>query len=391
MHCSPADRFTGTAKARVAFAAVLAATLVAACGGNGTGTSATAAMKPVAVNNKGLWIANGTNVLEYVPSQLTGGATGSNVAPHLMLNSGVFGAPQGVTFDAAGNLWVMDPSGKVNGATAPALFEFSPAQLAALATNSTPDPIATLSSASLNFPQQSVFDAHGNQWVTDHNNNTVLVFTASQLALAGTNSINPAVIITSAAFNGPLGVAFDVNGNLWIANNGGVPGANGAMSAAGTTIVQFQAAHLPAPPSTGMLTPDLTPDVTLSDDGQNSIQAPWALVFDAEGDLWSSNANSPFTLVEFAKINLVASSAPVPAVTLSPTMVNGNATLNAPNGLCFDNVGDLAAMNSAGAFGFAFFGNKQLVTGATAPNDFIVGTATTLNAPAGCNFGPMVN
>jgi hypothetical protein len=72
-------------------------------------------------------------------------------------------------------------------------------------------------------------------------------------------------------------------------------------------------------------------------------------------------------------------------------MDNGNATLNAPNGICFDNVGDLAAMNSAGAFGVAFFTANQLVTGATLPSTFIVGGATTLNAPAGCNFGTLVN
>jgi len=29
------------------------------------------------------------------------------------------------------------------------------------------------------------------------------------------------------------------------------------------------------------------------------------------------------------------------------------ASLNAPNGICFDDVGDLAAANSAGAFGIA--------------------------------------
>jgi hypothetical protein len=48
-------------------------------------------------------------------------------------------------------------------------------------------------------------------------------------------------------------------------------------------------------------------------------------------------------------------------------------------------------LNSAGAFGVAFFTANQLVTGATVPSTFIVGTATPLNAPAGCNFGPMVN
>jgi len=341
-------------------------------------------------NTRGLWIANGTNVLEYIPSQLAVTGT-SDTAPHLANNSGSFGAPQGVTFDSAGNLWVMDPAAMINGKATPALLKFSAAQLAALGTTAAPDPVAVITSTALNFPQQSVFDAQGNQWVTDHNNNSVLVFTAAQLAQTGTNSLTPAVTITSADFNGPLGIAFDPFGDLWIANNGGVPGANKTMSAAGTTIVEFLAAHLPAPPATGVLTPDLTPDVTLSDDGQNSIQAPWALVFDSRGHLLSSNANAPFTIVDYSRNSLAASGAPVPSLIVSPTTVGGIATLNAPNGICFDNIDDLAVLNSAGSFGIAFFADNQMVNGAFPPATFIVGAATTLNAPAGCNFGPLVN
>jgi hypothetical protein len=374
-------------------AALSMSAMLAACGGGGSyqsmSTMKSANTTPPAVNDKGLWIANGTNVLEYTPSQLSGGT--SATVPHLTLASTVFGAPQGVTFDQNGNLWVMDPQGMVNGTPTPALFEFSAAELAALGSTPAPQPIATITSTALNFPQQSVFDAQGNQWVTDHNNNVVLVFTTAELAKTGTNNVNPAVSITSASFNGPLGIAFDGYGDLFVANNGGVPQSNGAMSAVGTTIVAFVANQLPVPPMTGILTPDLTPTVILSDDGNGSIQGPWALLFDGSGNLLSSNANTPFTLVEFAPASLTMTGAPVPSVTLSPATVDGNATLNAPNGICLDNIGDLAAMNSAGAFGIAFFATGQLITGAPTPNTFIVGTATTLNAPAGCNFGPLVD
>jgi sugar lactone lactonase YvrE len=337
------------------------------------------------IGNKGLWIANGANVLEYIPKQL---GTGTSAAvPHLAINSAMFGAPQGVTFDAKGNLWVMDPQSKVvAGAETPALLEFSAAQLAALATNSMPDPVATITSTALAFPQQSVFDAQGNQWVTDHNNNTVLVFTAAQLAMMGTNNLNPAVAISSADLNGPLGIALDSAGDLWVANNGGNNGG-----AAGTTIVEFTAATLPAPPATGMLTPMLTPEVTLTDDGTNSIQSPWELAFDASGNLWSSNAGGTFSLVEFAKASLAMTGAPMPAVTINSMMVMGNATLSATNGLCIDNAGNVAATSSAAPFGTAYYTKGQLMTGAPTPNTFFVGTATTLNAVAGCNFGPNVN
>lgn len=353
-----------------ALLAIGAGLLLAACKHDDTNNTVT----------KGLWIANGTNVLEYVPSQFTSGVV--DAAPHLANNSTTFGAPQGVTFDSAGNLWVMDPNATVNGtANTPALEKFSAAQLAALGTTSAPDPVAVITSTSLAFPQQSVFDSAGNQWVTDHNNNTVLVFTAAQLSATGINATTPAVVISSTAFNGPLGIVFDSSGNLWIANNGGNTPA--------TTIVEFAKANLPTP-GTGMVTPDLTPSITLSDDGNGSIQAPWELQFDSSGNLWSSNAAAPFTLVQFAKANLMATGAPTPMTTISPVTDGGDPSLDTTNGLCFDNLGDIAATNAADAFGIPFY-KAPLKGGAVTPSTFIVGATTTLNAPAGCNFGPLVN
>jgi hypothetical protein len=360
---------------RVLACAALAGTMLVACKHSNT-----------TADTKGLWIANANNVVEYLPSQLKGGT--SAAVPHITLKSTSIGTPQGVTFDKAGNLWVMDPGAMVNGAATPALLEFSAAEVAAMGTNNAPTPIATITYTNMKVPQQSVFDANGNQWVADHDGNQVLVFSAAQLAATGDVPTTPVIVLTSGAFNAPLGIAFDSMGNLWVANNGGI---GGNQTPAGTSIVEFTAAQLGMVPASGMLTPDLMPTVTLNDDGNNSIQAPWALSFDASGNLWSSNANAPNTLVEFAKASLAATGAPVPAVTISPMMVGGNATLDGPNGLCFDNAGDLAAANSAGAFGIAFFTKSQLVTGMPTPNTFIVGAATTLGALAGCNFGPAVN
>ncbi len=325
--------------------------------------------------NKALWVANGTNVVEYIPSQLAAGST--QMAPHLINNSGVFGAPQGVVFDSNGDLWVIDGGTVATGGTVqPALYEFTPAQLADLSTSNSPSPNITIQSTNFVFPQQAVFDAKGNLWVSDNGANSVFVFTPAQLAATNT-SASPNITITSTpAFTGPLGITFDTIGDLWVANNGT------------TTIFEFKAQNLPQSSGSG----SLTPDVMLSDDGNGSIQAPWALIFDSKGDLWSSNANSPSTIVEFAASSLTASGSPTPAVTLSPVMEGMSATLSAPNGIAFDNLGDLAAISSASPFGIAFFGQTMLMDGGTNdPTLLIVGSATTLNAPAGCNFGPVVN
>ena len=313
-------------------------------------------------------------MVEFLSSQLIPGV--SDPAPHIALNSATgFGAPQGVQFDANGNLWVLDGG---NGSTVgPALDEFSAAQLAAHVTIPNPTPVKSITYPGIKFPQQGVFDKGGDFWVADNGANEVVEFTPAQLAAGG--FVTPTLTLTSTVpFTGPLGIAFSpLTGNLWVANNGG------------TSIEGFAAASLIG--LTGTQT--IAPHDVLNDDGAGSIQAPWALVFDTAGDLWSSNANAPFTIVEFASTALGggAGAKPVPNVTIAPTSDGGSTTLNAPNGLAFDKTGNLAAISSATPFGVPIYAAKQLTaSGATIPNVFLVGATTTLNAPAGDVFGPSV-
>jgi hypothetical protein len=336
-------------------------------------SSSMTAPKP-AVLDLSLWVANGTNVLEFAPSLLTHmGVTGS--APTKAVNSSVFGAPQGVTFDAAGDLWVIDGgTTSAGGSIAPALYMFKPATLENAGANAMLTPDRSIHFSGFTFIQQAVFDKQGDLWVSDNGANTVDVFTYSQVTNGGAQT--PVTVISSnPAFMGPLGIVFDAAGDLYVANN------------ASTTIVEFTSGSLPAP-GAGAVT--LQPSYTLSDDGHGSIQGPWALVFDTQGDLWSSNANAPNTVVEFSASVLGKTGGPAPMTTLSPVTVGGDPSLDSPNGIAFDNIGDLAAINSLNAFGIPFY-DKTLLTvgGAKVPSLFTAGAPTTLNAPAGCNFGPV--
>src|SRR5437762_1676964 len=90
---------------------ILGCGLLAACGFTADGGQT--------VGSKGLWVANGTNVVEYNPAQM--GAGTSAPAPHVSINSEVFGSPQGVAFDPMGNMWVVDPTANVKGVATPAL------------------------------------------------------------------------------------------------------------------------------------------------------------------------------------------------------------------------------------------------------------------------------
>ncbi len=322
-----------------------------------------------------LWVANGADVLEFSSTALT--TTGSAApAPTLILNSGAFASPQGVLFDTSSNLWVVD-GGTIStgGKVKPALHQFTSANLTALQSPATGTPNVTIGSPAFVFPQQAVFDGKGDLWVSDNGANAIFEFMPSQLMASGT-AVSPNITIESdPAFNGPLGIAFDSSGDLWVANH------------AANTIFEFKAAALPT--ASGSMT--LAPSVILSDDGKQSIQGPWALAFDSSGNLWSSNANSPNTVVQFSKASLAVTGSPTPPVTLSSAMVSGNASLNAPNGIAFDKTGDLSVVNSATPFGVGLYSASQLTAGgAVVPNVFIVGAATTLNLPAGNTFGPTI-
>jgi ligand-binding sensor domain-containing protein len=67
------------------------------------------------------------------------------------------------------------------------------------------------------------FDAHGDLWVGNVSNATVVEFTANQLAATGTPT--PAITLQNdtlvGSIHGPRSLAFDSHGNLWIANTDG--------------------------------------------------------------------------------------------------------------------------------------------------------------------------
>ncbi|HTW31251.1 MAG TPA: hypothetical protein VMD76_06205 [Candidatus Sulfotelmatobacter sp.] len=371
------DETTGWAGLRAVLAIGVALALIAvnsfAADDSDAGSMATTKL------TVGLWVANGTNVLEFGPNQILNKVFTSG-KPLLTLKSSAFASTQGVLFDNAGDLWVIDGGTTfAGGRVTPALEMFTPAQLKTAAKKGgmpSPSVLITTSLSTLVFPQQAVFDGSGNLWVSDNGGNQLFVFGASQLTK--TAQVVPLVTITAGpAFNGPLGIAFDGDGNLWIANNGT------------TTIFEFDQGHLPVLGTTPTSV-ELDPDLILSNNG-NSIQAPWALIFDAGGNLWSSNANPPFTIVEFAKANLNTTADPAPAVTISPTTVGKKMipSLNSPNGISFDNTGGLGVANSIPVFSVVRYSADQLTTGGA-----IVPTALVsikgLIAPAGDNFGPLI-
>ena len=247
-----------------------------------------------------LWISGyqGNTLMEYAAAQLAAGGT-PTAAVTLTASSGSLSGPLGIAFDSSGNLWVAN-------AGASTVVEFSAGQLAA---GGSPSPIITIgaSAGSLNFPSALAFDGKGDLWVANDMANSVVEFTATQLATSGAPT--PVVTLTaaSASIAGPLGIALDASGNLWVSN-----------SIAPFSVVKFAASRLVASGAP-------TPAVVLTPNGA-SLDGPVGLAFDLGGNLWVANATAG-SVVEFATSQLATSGNPVPNVTLGGSSPTGAARL----------------------------------------------------------------
>ena len=192
----------------------------------------------------------------------------------------------------AGVLWIAN-------AGHPSLVSYSADRLLA----STEDaPNTVISTGDLQYG--AVFDVDGDLWLSQAASARLVKYTASQMAAGGAPT--PAVVLSTnaasvapgapASLEGPMGLAFDHQGYLWVANSDN------------NTVVAFapsQLEHSGTP----------TPLITLSSNG-GSLDEPVGLTY--LGDLWVANRNSN-TVVAFSTAQRARSGAPVPAVTLRST------------------------------------------------------------------------
>jgi sugar lactone lactonase YvrE len=300
-------------------------------------------------------------------------SAGGNVAPNPIITSTAshsVSQPYNMVPDAAGDLWVANFAD--GNPAQSSVVKFSAAQLKA---GGDPTPLTTLTSTSIDGPVGVAFDAAGDMWVSNYSGESLVEFTAAQVAAGGNQT--PAITISGAntTFDGPETCNFAPNGDLWIANSGSVnPG--------GDTLLAFTPAQLAAG---GNLAPAITVSSTAG-----SLNYPFATLFDPSGNLWVSNEEG-HTIAKFTPAQLAASGAPTPAVTLSS---NGTGSIGEPWGLTMDGAGDLWVANetdpalgkgSVSEFSLAELGSS----GSPDPITFISGTNTTFdNGPGGIAYIP---
>jgi sugar lactone lactonase YvrE len=167
-----------------------------------------------------LWVANresGT-LVRFDPGQLT---TGGAPIPAVILSG--LANPTALAFDAAGSLWVSNNH-------LHAIAKFSAAQLA---TSASPTPTVVLSStgSSLVNPNGLAFDASGNLWVANSSADNLVAFSPAQQVASGAPEPHITISSVNRSVPIPVGLAFDADGSLWV-----VGGAGDLMKFASTSL-----------------------------------------------------------------------------------------------------------------------------------------------------------
>ncbi len=327
----------------------------------------------------GLWVPNffGADVVAFDGKQR---AQSGAPNPALTNSSTAIDLPEEALFDASGNLWVTNCSDPVIGAGT--ITQFTRKQLDNLSKDPSPNPNVTLSDNGsfdiFGCPYGQAFANDHSLWASNRFSADLVNFTPSQLSAGGVQFPNTKIV--SSSFGQPEGIQFDAAGTLWVAD------------IEQSEIFGFKAATLAA--AQGTLA-DLTPDIINSSAG---LDGPADVLIEQSGNQWVSNCVGD-SVVEFAASDVAASGSPTPIVVLNSTSVStppGNSfSLSCPQGLAFDKRGNLwvsnALSDNEGSI-VEFTPDQLTASGSPAPNIFLDSdpAGDNLNQPALFSFDASV-
>lgn len=284
--------------------------VASACVRNGESTTVTVSYSLVPSSHR-LWTAHGNADGNFVAFDGETLATTATVAATAVVSGGMTN-PRGVAFDREGNLWTVEGSGT--------LQMFQADKLGATASGVS---AVTITGPALTpgipGPIDLAFDAAGNLWVAVLAGDRVVRFTPDQLLESGEPT--PAVEISGAAIAGPDALAFDADGNLWVAAGGP------------NDIARYDASRLGASTTDA---PDLSLSAETPPPAVGELTAPSGLAFDADGNLWvayfAANVFARFTPADLALTG---------TQTLTPEVQVGLTVSALLEGIAFDESGAL--------------------------------------------------
>lgn len=228
-----------------------------------------------------MWVTSqhDSTLLAFAPTSL---ARSGSADATILISSSALGAPTGLAFDKQHRLWVAN----LDHGT---IVRFDSDQLAASGS-----PVPSVIIAGFGQPAALAFDAAGSLWVSDIRRNKIASFSEAQLSASG--FVAPLVVISTlgTTLRNPAGIAFDADGNLWVAN------------ASNQTVVAFTPAQLAT-------TGSPAPHVVLSTN--SALGNPVGLAFDTDGAMWV--VGDADAVEKFPKTSLGATGAPAPSVRLT--------------------------------------------------------------------------
>jgi secreted PhoX family phosphatase len=331
----------------------------------------------------------GPNVLEFSSDQFNSKGIVSG-KPHRINASGVFVNPQDTVFDRAGNLWVVDGGNGVSTGEGVFEFTRGQINRLKENPHPTPVFAITNSDGvpGFVFPQFAVFDKAGDLFVEDTGGNLIDAYSAQQLLIFKGTGLKPACVFASTAFVGPLGAIFDKENNLFVAQNGDSTIVRINATDLSLTNPACNTGPVNLTPEVILSSNTSTPP-SINGPWGLAFASDGNLWVSNEQNI-APNKSGTGTLVVFAASDITTTHTPTPLVTLTTTTLDGVDTIDDPQGISFNSQGDLAVANDADSTIAGFDHEQLTKTGSPVPQVFFAGTNTMLNAPTGLIFGPDV-
>jgi sugar lactone lactonase YvrE len=194
-----------------------------------------------------------------------------------------------------------------------------------------------------NLPNALAFDASGNLWVADQNNNRVLEYKApfstheaATLVIGQSSFTGSGTATTSTGLSGPTGLAFDSSHNLWVVDMGN------------SRVLEYETPFSTGEASTLVIGQASFTSSDYSTTNSTNLSYATGLAFDSSGNLWVADQGNdrvveykaPFTTHEAA--SLVIGQA---GFTTSNAGATTASNLNGVKALTFDSSGNLWAVD----------------------------------------------